>query len=52
MAYMIWLGLLIVVVTFYFIIKNYETRMVLFLSGILMATLSGELVPAINAFIK
>ena len=49
---MIWLGLLIVVVTFYFIIKNYETRMVLFLSGVLMATLSGELVPAINAFIK
>ncbi|MBO7173682.1 MAG: C4-dicarboxylate transporter DcuC [Burkholderiaceae bacterium] len=49
---MIWLGLLIVVVTFWFIIKNYETRMVLFLSGVLMATISGELIPAINAFIK
>ena len=49
---MIWLGLLIVVVTFWFIIKNYETRMVLFLSGVLMATLSGELIPAIDAFIK
>jgi DcuC family C4-dicarboxylate transporter len=51
-AIMIWLGLVIVILTFYFIIKNFETRMVLFLSGVLMATLSGELVPAINAFIK
>ncbi len=49
---MLWLGLAIVLATFWFIIKNYETRMVLFLSGVLMATMSGDLIPAIDAFIK
>lgn len=49
---MIWVGLLIVVGTFALIIKNYETRMVLFLSGALMAILGGDLVVAANAFIK
>ena len=34
---MIWIGLAIVVVTFYLIYKNYEARLVLALSGLVMA---------------
>ncbi|WP_110953762.1 C4-dicarboxylate transporter DcuC [Anaerosinus massiliensis] len=49
---MIWLGIAIVVITFYFIIKNYETRLVLFISGALMALIGGDIVSPINAFIK
>ena len=48
---MVWVGLLIVIGTFALIIKNYETRMTLFLSGALMALLGGDLVMAANAFI-
>lgn len=47
---MIWVGGLIVLLTFYAIIKRYETRMVLFLSGLLMAALAGKPVEAITAF--
>lgn len=47
---MIWVGAVIVLVTFYAIIKRYETRLVLFLSGLLMALLSGNILEAINAF--
>ena len=47
---MIWLGGLIVLLTFAAIIKKYETRMVLFLSGLLMALLSGKPLEAITAF--
>lgn len=47
---MIWVGGLIVVLTFVAIIKKFETRMVLFLSGLLMAILSGKPLEAINAF--
>lgn len=49
---MIWLGLAIVIATFYAIIINYETRMVLFVSGALMAILGGGLVGAFNSFVK
>lgn len=45
-------GLLIVVATFWLIIKNYETRIVLSLSGALMAILGGNLIGAVDAFIK
>lgn len=47
---MIWLGGLIVVLTFVAIIKKFETRMVLFTSGLLMAILSGKPSEAITAF--
>ncbi len=47
---MIWLGGLIVILTFVAIIKKFETRMVLFLSGLLMAILSGKPLEAITAF--
>ena len=45
---MIWVGLAIVIATFYAIIKNYETRLVLFVSGIVMAILVGGFVGAFN----
>lgn len=47
---MIILGIAIVIVTFYAIVKNYETRVVLMLSGLLMAFIGGNLSGALNAF--
>lgn len=51
MAWII-VGLIIVTGTFWLIIKNYETRLVLSLSGALMAILSGGLPKAVDAFIQ
>lgn len=45
---MIWIGLAIVVVTFYLIYKNYEARLVLALSGLVMAFI-GQVVVAQTA---
>lgn len=47
---MIWVGFLILVLTFAAIIKRLETRMVLFLSGLAMAILSGQPLKAVDAF--
>lgn len=47
---MIWIGFLILAVTLVAIIKRQETRMVLFLSGLAMAILSGQPLKAIDAF--
>lgn len=47
---MIWLGAIIVLLTFAAIVKRYETRMVLFLSGLFMALVSGKPLVAIDAF--
>ncbi len=49
---MVWIGIAIVVATFYFIIKNYETRLVLIISGSVMALLGGNISSALNAFVK
>lgn len=56
---MIWIGLAIVVVTFYLIYKNYEARLVLALSGLLMAFIgqvvvgtNGGVSAAVDAFVK
>lgn len=49
---MIWVGGLVVILTFYAIIKRYETRLVLFLSGVVMALLAGKPMEAIDAFAK
>ncbi|PWC18054.1 C4-dicarboxylate ABC transporter [Brenneria roseae subsp. roseae] len=49
---MVWVGILIIIATFYFIIKNYETRLVLIISGAVMALLGGNVVSAVNAFVK
>ena len=56
---MIWIGLAIVLVTFWLIYKNYEARLVLTLSGVLMA-LIGQVAlgspttvgAAVDAFVK
>lgn len=56
---MIWIGLAIVIVTFWLIYKNYEARLVLVISGVIMA-LIGQFVcgsavtleTAVNAFVK
>ena len=47
---MIWIGLLILVLTFAAIIKRYETRMVLFFSGLTMAIISGQPLKAFDSF--
>ncbi|MDR2008238.1 MAG: C4-dicarboxylate ABC transporter, partial [Alphaproteobacteria bacterium] len=49
---MLWIGLLIVLITFYAIIKNYETRLVLFTSGLLMSAIAMVPMGGIDAFIK
>lgn len=49
---MFWLGIAIIIVTFAAIIKKYETRMVLFTSGIVMAAVSGKFTEGIDAFTK
>ena len=56
---MIWIGLAIVLATFWLIYKNYEARLVLTLSGVLMA-LIGQVAlgspttvgAAVDAFVK
>ncbi len=56
---MIWIGLAIVLITFWLIYKNYESRLVLSLAGILMALIgqylcgsSVSVSVAVNAFVK
>lgn len=49
---MFWVGIAIILVTFAAIVKRYETRMVLFTSGIVMAFISGKVMAAIEAFSK
>jgi C4-dicarboxylate transporter, DcuC family len=47
---MIFAGVLIVIATFYAIVKKFETRLVLLGSGILMACIGGKPMPAVDAF--
>lgn len=49
---MVWIGLIIVIITFYAIVKNYEARVVLIVSGFLMAVIGGNPMNAYTAFIK
>ncbi|MCC5464759.1 C4-dicarboxylate transporter DcuC [Pelosinus baikalensis] len=49
---MIWIGILIVALTFFAIIKRYETRLVLFVAGVAMALVVGKPLVAIDAFAK
>ncbi|WP_196598222.1 C4-dicarboxylate transporter DcuC [Pectinatus frisingensis] len=46
------IGIILVILTFYAIVKKYETRLVLMFSGLLMAVIGGTPEIAINAFIK
>lgn len=49
---LVWVGAIIVLLTFVAIIKKYETRLVLFLSGFIMALASGKPMLAIDSFSK
>jgi len=49
---LIWFGAIIVVLTFAAIIKKYETRLVLFVSGFVMALAVGKPLAAVDAFSK
>lgn len=44
------IGLIIVLVTIYFLIKQYDNRMVLFCSGLVMSIIGGHPMAAFNAF--
>ncbi|NLW23664.1 MAG: C4-dicarboxylate transporter DcuC [Clostridia bacterium] len=44
------LGVVVVILTIYFLIKQYEARMVLFTSGVVMAILAGKPMAALDAF--
>lgn len=50
--WMFWLGIAIVILTFWLIFKNYEARIVLTLAGALMALIGGDLGGSVNAFVK
>nr|WP_320147399.1 C4-dicarboxylate transporter DcuC [uncultured Anaeromusa sp.] len=49
---MIWVGAIIVLLTFVAIVKRYETRLVLFLGGLAMAAAAGNPLAAMDAFAK
>ncbi|NMC31591.1 MAG: C4-dicarboxylate transporter DcuC [Veillonellaceae bacterium] len=49
---MVWVGGLIVILTFVAIVKKMETRLALFLSGVIMAALAGKPAAAVDAFSK
>ena len=49
---MVWVGGLIVLLTFVGIVKKMETRLALFLSGVIMAALAGKPAAAVDAFSK
>lgn len=49
---MLWIGLIIILITVYCLIKQYETRLVLFISGVVMAIISGNIMVAFDAFSK
>ena len=49
---MVWVGGLIVLLTFVAIVKKMETRLALFLSGVIMAALAGKPTAAVDAFSK
>lgn len=49
---MLWIGLIIILITVYCLMKQYETRLVLFISGVVMAIISGNIMAAFDAFSK
>lgn len=49
---MIIAGIIIVILTFVAIVKNYETRVVLMVSGLLMAIIGGNIGSAVDVFVK
>lgn len=49
---MLWIGLIIILITVYCLMKQYETRLVLFISGVVMTIISGNIMVAFDAFSK
>lgn len=49
---MLWIGFAIILITIYCLMKQYETKLVLFVSGVIMAIISGNLMVAFDAFSK
>lgn len=49
---MLWIGFAIILITIYCLMKQYETRLVLFVSGVIMAIIFGNLMVAFDAFSK
>ena len=47
---MVFIGTLVVLATIYFLVKQYESRMVLFTAGVAMAILAGKPMAAFDAF--
>ncbi len=47
---MVWIGVIIILLTFVAILKKYEVRMVLFASGLLMCCISGQFLLAFDKF--
>jgi DcuC family C4-dicarboxylate transporter len=47
---LIFIGCIIILVTIYLLVKQYETRMVLFCSGVVMALIAGEPMAPLKAF--
>lgn len=49
---MLTIGVILVIITIYFLVKRYDARLVLLVSGILMACVAGTPMAALNAFAK
>lgn len=52
MTIQIWCALAVIVLTIYALVKRLETRMVLFVAGLVMCCIAGQPVAAFKAFIK
>jgi DcuC family C4-dicarboxylate transporter len=49
---MLTIGVILVIITIYFLVKRYDARLVLLVSGVLMACVAGTPMTALNAFAK
>ncbi len=49
---MLTIGVILVIITIYFLVKRYDARLVLLVSGVVMACIAGTPMAALNAFAK
>lgn len=52
MSITFWLALVVIAVTVYVLIKRYETRLVLFTTGLVMCLITFDPMAALNQFAK
>lgn len=52
MIMLVMLGVMIIIATIYFLLKRYDSRLVLLASGVLMAMIAGKTMTAFDAFAK